>query len=195
MNNLYPFVLEVFSNLNEKILIVGISTKKNNELYFNMLKNRFKNWKLKESAKNESFLIDYFLSKELTKKTPKNIIALGASFKTELKEGCSGGVIGDPHEESRSISESTEKLDNGLILKGLPGGPGIVLSGTFKEAEAIISSALTFDKSNSIKMMKKISQVARELEISHLIAVNDGSGYTDGVVLSLSPNEINIVSF
>lgn len=195
MNNLYPFVLEVFTKLNKKILITGISIKSSNNLYFNNLINKFKKWKLPESAKNEAFLIDYYLSKELTKDTPKEIVALGASFKSDLTEGCSGGIIGDPHSESRSINENAEKLTNGLVLKGFPGGPGIIILGTIQEAEAIMSSLLAFDRKQSIEMMDLISHKAEEIGISHLIAVSDGSGYTDGSVLSLSPEKTKILSF
>jgi len=195
MNNLYPFVLEVFTMLNDKILITGISTESNNNLYFNNLINKFKNWKLPESAKNEAFLIDYYLSKELTEDTPKKILALGASFKADLRKGCSGGIIGDPHSESRSINEKAEKLTNGLVLMGFPGGPGIVIRGTIQEAEVIMLSVSTFKKKEDTKMMEVISQTAEEIGVSYLIAVSDGSGYTDGSVLSISPNETNVLSF
>lgn len=195
MIELYPFTLKLFSKKGNKILITGISTEEKNEIYFASLKKRFEKWQLSDDAENEAFLIDYYLSRKLIQDTPKNIIALGASYQAKLDIGYSGGIIGDPHDEARSINVYTEELSSGLVLKGLPGGPGIVFRGNHKEAEIIISSILEYSKSESLAMMEKIVETAKDLGISTLIAVHDGSGNTDGVVLSLNKGEVTMLSF
>ncbi len=193
-NELYPFIKEAITSTGESVLLIGCGIGPVAE-FVAELTTRFAQWSVPLETRDEPFLLDFYLARELKRDVPEQVIVLGATIKAELSHGCSGGVIGDPHMESRSINLYTEVLREGLCLAGLPGGPGLVFLGQEADGVVLMEIAEKLDRKNGGQILRRLAEEAVELGISFLLGVADGSGDREGAVLLMDGARIEVLQF
>lgn len=190
MNNLKTFIFKEYTKDSYQVIGAGIypCNTKNDIIY---LISSLKKFQIKPI--DDPFYVDYALSSYITKNCPKSINALGVSIYIPSIKSQTGGIIGNPHSRGTSADGLSEYLGNGLSVAAYPGGPGIIICGTTKEAEMTLKTVKPEDggkKSLSIMLNK-----AKSLGIKMAVLISDGSGTkSQGCVMTLENNAVRCIS-
>jgi hypothetical protein len=146
---------------------------------------------LTTKAQKDPYAIDYSLA-QTVQGLPVNIRALGISISIPEAAGPSGGIIGNPHLAPRSAEGISENIGSGLSLAALPGGPGLIITGTARQAAKALSGIKP--GSGGKQIIKEIHNRITGLDIPLAIAVTDGIATACGAGLLIMENNYWIES-
>lgn len=168
---LETFLIKTFSLDGYTVLIGGICPKgKKREA----IKSYTQIKDVKLGFSKDEYLIDLILSDSLKKLSPDWIIILGASIFIDGVRNSTGGIIGNPFEESQSSDEEIEEILPGLYMIAMPGGPGIAYKGTYDDGVKIKSNIVKSKRDNIFMIENIIKQLDSFTDL--YIVVQDGSG-------------------
>lgn len=155
------------------ILVCGICSSGTREKCAQVFKNGIENAFFPETV--DEYFLDYSLMLLLVQMSINDVVALGASISVTGVNHRSGGIIGNPFEETQSAEDEISDLGNGLFEVAFAGRFGAVFQGDMNIA---ISVKETFEKLTHFNSVVAVKNAVEFLDAvsNQYIFVSDGSG-------------------
>lgn len=120
------------------------------------------------------FMIDYILAETVSKLSPKEVVAVGATIHIDGISLATGGVIGNPFEESDSAEGLLEKINDDIYVVASPGNMGIAFVGNEKLGKKL-EDFLSDETLSQEECIKKVQEIG-EKECDLYFIISDGCG-------------------
>ena len=167
------FVDETLTQNEKKILVCGICEDDFVPKVLDRLKAGIGS--LEFSDTKDEYFLDYCLMQGVTSNCDPSVYAVGASICVEKVVLRSGGIIGNPFDDTETNDDEIEELANSMYCIGFPGRVGFVFKGNLSDAELLKKEIEPFlYMANKEIVPKAISLL--ESVTDFYILVSDGSG-------------------
>lgn len=143
---------------------------------------------------HDCYDIDYILYQAISSVKSDSILAAGCNISIDWMYENSGGIIGSPHLNAESSTNSIEMINNDLAMYSSPGNIGFIAECSMTTMDSILQ-IIDFSLAGE-ELVKDVLSILSRLCINTAILITDGSGPTSkgyaGAINNGLPNIISI---